>query len=95
MSQHTIHQGKKRLVYGFDRSLGHYFYQEWDGETLLNPDEYLFGCDRSELNEKMEEYGMMLDHPHRMQVILDRPIDDETWEYLEEEDEWVVKGYIE
>jgi len=95
VSQHTIHQDKKRLVYGFDRSLGHYFYQEWDGETLLNPDEYLFGCDRSELKDKLMSYGMMMDHPHCVQVILDRPIGDETWEYLEDEAEWVVKGYIE
>jgi hypothetical protein len=80
------------LVYGSDRALDHYFYQEWEGESLT-----WAGVDQvgHELKEELMSYGMMMDHPHCVQVMLGRPIDDETWEYLEEEDEWVVKGYIE
>ena len=97
MSRHSIKHPKlkRMLVYGFDRPLSYYFYQEFNLKGKhLTPVQW-DGCCRHELKEKLMSYGMMMDHPHCVQVIMDIPVDNETWEYLEEEDEWVVKGYIE
>lgn len=66
MSRYVVKSNEKvNFIYGFDHALG-YFYEIWDknnDETPLVEKTYLFNkLSKSEMAEKMEEYGAKWEH---------------------------------
>ena len=83
MSRHTVkHPTKenKTLVYGYDRPLSEYFWQEWEGKDAEFPaDSSILHGERTgaELCEKLQEYGMSAEDSHYCTAMMDMPIEQE------------------
>jgi len=69
---------RKHLIYGYDRVLSQYFWQEWeagDGSPTESSD--IHGANNKGMLEKMSEYGISDKSEHFQMVALDLPIGDE------------------
>ncbi len=80
MSRHIRkHHSKPKhvLIYGFDRPLQQYFWQEWKrGQAAPIAESPVTGSSRGDLLDKMVEYGIVAG-THMEALALNRPIPDE------------------